>query len=140
MFRLEKYNFLRKNNDFCWLNSAFPYILSVILYLWIRIHGPKWIRIRSDPDPHHWILQSINLYLFICRDHPAVLKQAISAGRRLQDPLVEFSQLCNPENDILCLRYHPTQVIDLSIYLSIILNILDTSIRGEVLGLKNENG
>ena len=33
---------------FCWLNSAFPFILSVILYLWIRIriHVPKWIRIR----------------------------------------------------------------------------------------------
>ena len=44
------------------------------------------------------------------REHPAVLKQAISVGRRLQDPLVEFSQLCNPENDILCLRYHPMQV------------------------------
>lgn len=43
------------------------------------------------------------------RDYPAVLKQAISTARRLQDPLVEFSQLCNPENDILCLRYHPLQ-------------------------------
>jgi len=43
------------------------------------------------------------------REHPTVLKQAISAGRRLQDPLVEFSQLCNPENDILCVRYHPLQ-------------------------------
>jgi transcription elongation factor SPT6 len=43
------------------------------------------------------------------RDHPPVLKQAISVGRRLQDPLVEFSQLCNPENDILCLRYHTHQ-------------------------------
>ena len=35
-FRLEKYNFLRKK-DFRWLNSAFPFILSVILYLWIHI-------------------------------------------------------------------------------------------------------
>ena len=35
-FRLEKYNFLRKKN-LCWLNSVFPFILSVILYLWIRI-------------------------------------------------------------------------------------------------------
>jgi len=43
------------------------------------------------------------------RDHPPVLKQAISVGRRLQDPLVEFSQLCNPENDILCLRFHQAQ-------------------------------
>ena len=54
-FRLKKYNFLRKKKDFCWLNSAFPFILSVILYLWIRIriHKPKWIRIQPDPDPHH---------------------------------------------------------------------------------------
>ena len=45
-FRLEKYNFLRKKKYFYWLNSAFPFILSVILYLWIRI------RIRNpDPDP-----------------------------------------------------------------------------------------
>ena len=36
-FRLEKYNFLQ-NNVFCLLNSAFSFILSVILYLWIRIH------------------------------------------------------------------------------------------------------
>jgi len=43
------------------------------------------------------------------REHPVVLKQAISIARRLQDPLVEFSGLCNAENDILCLRYHPKQ-------------------------------
>ena len=43
------------------------------------------------------------------RDYPEVLKEAISIGRRIQDPLVEFSQLCGPENDILCLRYHPMQ-------------------------------
>ena len=43
------------------------------------------------------------------REYPAVLREAISIGRRLQDPLVEFSQLCGPENDILCLRYHPMQ-------------------------------
>ena len=42
------------------------------------------------------------------RDYPDVLKEAISIGRRIQDPLLEFSQLCGPENDILCLRYHPT--------------------------------
>ena len=27
----------------------------------------------------------------------------------MQDPLIEFSQLCGPENDILCMRYHPMQ-------------------------------
>ena len=43
------------------------------------------------------------------RDYPDVLVQAISVARRLQDPLVEFSQLCGPEKDILCLRFHPMQ-------------------------------
>ena len=53
-FRLEKYNFLRqkrKNQTLCLVNFAFP----LISYLWIRIriHDPKWIRSRPDPDPHH---------------------------------------------------------------------------------------
>jgi len=47
---LKKYNFLRKKEEeFCWLNSDF----SFILYLWIWIHGPKWMRIRPVPDPNH---------------------------------------------------------------------------------------
>ena len=41
----------KQSTKICWLNSAFPFIL----YLWIRIHGPKWMRIR-----HHW------LYLWWC--------------------------------------------------------------------------
>lgn len=43
------------------------------------------------------------------RDYPPVLLQAISLARRLQDPLIEFSQLTGPENEITCLRYHPLQ-------------------------------
>uniref|UniRef100_A0A146LTI5 Transcription elongation factor SPT6 n=1 Tax=Lygus hesperus TaxID=30085 RepID=A0A146LTI5_LYGHE len=43
------------------------------------------------------------------RDYPMLLRQAISLGRRLQDPLVEFSQLCTPDDEILCLRFHPLQ-------------------------------
>ncbi|XP_031780062.1 transcription elongation factor SPT6-like [Nasonia vitripennis] len=43
------------------------------------------------------------------RDYPLELRQAISLARRLQDPLVEFSQLCNSENEILCLKYHDLQ-------------------------------
>ena len=45
------------------------------------------------------------------REYPSILKEAISVARRIQDPLVEFSQLCGAENDILCLRYHPLQDI-----------------------------
>lgn len=43
------------------------------------------------------------------REYPEVLRQAISIARRLQDPLIEFSQLCTPDDEILCLRYHPLQ-------------------------------
>ncbi|XP_026762077.2 transcription elongation factor SPT6 [Galleria mellonella] len=43
------------------------------------------------------------------REYPEVLRQAICQGRLLQDPLMEISQLCGPDEEILCLRYHPLQ-------------------------------
>lgn len=43
------------------------------------------------------------------REYPPLLRQAISAARRLRDPLVEFSQLCSADEEILCLRYHTLQ-------------------------------
>ncbi|XP_029678136.1 transcription elongation factor SPT6 isoform X2 [Formica exsecta] len=43
------------------------------------------------------------------RDYPELLRQAISLARRMQDPLVEFSQLCTADEEILCLRYHSLQ-------------------------------
>ncbi|XP_014787232.1 transcription elongation factor SPT6 [Octopus bimaculoides] len=43
------------------------------------------------------------------REYPSVLRHAISIARRLQDPLVEFASLCNADEDILCLKYHPLQ-------------------------------
>ncbi|CAB4057108.1 SUPT6H [Lepeophtheirus salmonis] len=43
------------------------------------------------------------------RDYPNVLRQGISLARRMQDPLIEFSQLAGPENEILCLNFHPLQ-------------------------------
>ncbi|XP_044574909.1 transcription elongation factor SPT6 isoform X1 [Cotesia glomerata] len=43
------------------------------------------------------------------RDYPDLLRQAVSLARRLQDPLVEFSQLCTLDEDILCLKYHSLQ-------------------------------
>lgn len=54
-------------------------------------------------------------FLFHCfqadfRDFPFLLRQAISIARRVRDPLVEFSQLCTADDEILCLRYHPLQV------------------------------
>lgn len=41
--------------------------------------------------------------------YPPLLKQAVSLARRMQDPLVEFSQLCSHDEEILCLKYHPLQ-------------------------------
>ncbi|XP_015115657.1 transcription elongation factor SPT6 isoform X1 [Diachasma alloeum] len=43
------------------------------------------------------------------RDYPSLLREAISLARRLQDPLVEFSQLCTADDEILCLKYHNLQ-------------------------------
>ncbi|XP_022665863.1 transcription elongation factor SPT6-like isoform X3 [Varroa destructor] len=41
--------------------------------------------------------------------YPPLLKQAVSLARRMQDPLIEFSQLCGHDEEILCLKYHPLQ-------------------------------
>ncbi|CAF1045570.1 unnamed protein product [Rotaria sp. Silwood1] len=43
------------------------------------------------------------------RDYPIKLRQAISQARRLQDPLLEFSQLFNYDKEILLIKYHPLQ-------------------------------
>lgn len=43
------------------------------------------------------------------REYPPLLRQAISLARRIQDPLIEFSQLCTADEEILCIRYHSLQ-------------------------------
>ncbi|KAF7265216.1 transcription elongation factor Spt6 [Rhynchophorus ferrugineus] len=43
------------------------------------------------------------------RDYPELLRQAISISRKMQDPLIEYSQLCNSDEEILSLRFHPLQ-------------------------------
>lgn len=43
-------------------------------------------------------------------DYPSLLRQAVSIGRRIQDPLVEFASLCDQEDELLCLRFSPLQV------------------------------
>ncbi|KAK8722073.1 hypothetical protein OTU49_012465 [Cherax quadricarinatus] len=52
-------------------------------------------------------------------DYPLLLRQAVSIGRRVQDPLIEFSQLCNTDEEILNLKFHslqdqlnPTELLD----------------------------
>lgn len=37
------------------------------------------------------------------------MRQAVSLARKIQDPLVEYSQLCTADEEILCLRYHTLQ-------------------------------
>lgn len=53
---------------------------------------------------------SFGLFQNEFRDYPLLLRQAISLARRLQDPLIEYSQLCSSDEEILCLRFHPLQV------------------------------
>ncbi|CAD7091358.1 unnamed protein product [Hermetia illucens] len=43
------------------------------------------------------------------REYPDLLRQAVSIARKMQDPLVEYSQLCTADEEILCLRYHTLQ-------------------------------
>lgn len=43
------------------------------------------------------------------KEYPDLLKQAVSIARKMQDPLVEYSQLCSADEEILCLRYHTLQ-------------------------------
>lgn len=44
------------------------------------------------------------------RDYPPLLRQAVSIARKIQDPLIEYSQVCSSDEDILCLKLHPLQV------------------------------
>nr|XP_023025243.1 transcription elongation factor SPT6 isoform X1 [Leptinotarsa decemlineata]XP_023025244.1 transcription elongation factor SPT6 isoform X2 [Leptinotarsa decemlineata] len=43
------------------------------------------------------------------RDYPELLRQAVSVARKMQDPLVEYSQLFNADQEILSLRFSPLQ-------------------------------
>ncbi|XP_074640844.1 transcription elongation factor SPT6-like [Tubulanus polymorphus] len=43
------------------------------------------------------------------RDYPPLLRQAVSVARRVQDPLIEYAQMCNHDEDLLNLRFHTLQ-------------------------------
>ena len=47
---------------FCWLNSAFPFIL----YLWIWIHGPKWMQIQIHTTVYMYTVyyDSLSIHFF----------------------------------------------------------------------------
>ena len=42
-------------------------------------------------------------------DYPELLREAVSISRRLMDPLMEFSQMFNTDDEILCLKFHLLQ-------------------------------
>ena len=44
-------------------------------------------------------------------EYPDILREAVSVARRLRDPLTELSQLCNADEDLTCIHFHPMQVI-----------------------------
>jgi len=50
--------------------------------------------------------------MYASRKYPGLSQgvlRAISIGRHLLDPLMEFSRLCNRDRELLCLRLHPLQ-------------------------------
>ncbi|CAG0922503.1 unnamed protein product [Notodromas monacha] len=42
-------------------------------------------------------------------EYPMVLRQAVSLARRIQNPLLEFAQLCTFDDEILCVPWHSMQ-------------------------------
>ncbi|XP_066596697.1 transcription elongation factor SPT6 isoform X2 [Prorops nasuta] len=67
------------------------------------------IKVEISDNEFSKIYSNSNKGITEFRDYPELLRQAISLARRLQDPLVEFSQLCTADKEILCLKYHPLQ-------------------------------
>jgi len=56
-----------------------------------------------------------NVYMNLTKAHeefpefPPLLLQAICNARKLNDPLSEYAKLCDPDHDVLCIRFHPLQ-------------------------------
>ncbi|KRZ60152.1 Transcription elongation factor SPT6, partial [Trichinella nativa] len=65
----------------------------------VEIVDPELARVYADSGPAN---QEFPTYSIL-------LRQAISIARRLQDPLIEFSQLVTPDDEILSLKFHPSQ-------------------------------
>ncbi|KRX88353.1 Transcription elongation factor SPT6 [Trichinella pseudospiralis] len=65
----------------------------------VEIVDPELARVYAESGPAN---QEFPTY-------PVLLRQAISIARRLQDPLIEFSQLVTPDDEILSLKFHPSQ-------------------------------
>lgn len=60
---------------------------------------------RFSPDPSDVLSVQVDF-----RDYPPLLRQAVSIARKIQDPLMEYAQVCSTDDDILCLKLHPLQV------------------------------
>jgi transcription elongation factor SPT6 len=71
---------------------------------------------RADSIPIHFIDSSVaqvardsSRYREDFGELPSYLRQTISIGRYLQDPLTELASLCTATDEILCLKLHPLQ-------------------------------
>ena len=51
-------------------------------------------------------------------EYPPLLWQAISIARHLQEPLVELSRMCNADDDLMCVQFHPMQELGYSMWVS----------------------
>ncbi|GFR73722.1 transcription elongation factor SPT6 [Elysia marginata] len=83
-------------------------IKAIISELEMEQHMPP-INVELVDNELAMIFENTNRAANEFRDYPPPLRHAVSIARRLQDPLCEFAQLCNPDEDILCLKYHTLQ-------------------------------
>ena len=67
---------------------------------------------RCELETYYFVKYFCNFF-FLQQRLPIFLCQPITQLYlnffSIQDPLLEFAQLCGAENEILCLRYHPYQ-------------------------------
>lgn len=85
------------------------------MHVFHLLHYPKAFSVSefqsSVLESENPLLVFLSLVQTDFRDYPPLLRQAVSVARKIQDPLVEFAQVCSSDEDILCLKLHPLQVL-----------------------------
>uniref|UniRef100_A0A668VNX6 Transcription elongation factor spt6 n=1 Tax=Oreochromis aureus TaxID=47969 RepID=A0A668VNX6_OREAU len=71
---------------------------------------PHVVAVAGENRDAQMIMEDIKRTIGECLDYPPLLRQAVSIARKIQDPLVEYAQVCSTDEDILCLKLHPLQV------------------------------
>lgn len=79
----------------CKVSSVAPFFFFSLLGCSFSPEHPSFLSVQAD-----------------FRDYPPLLRQAVSIARKIQDPLMEYAQVCSTDDDILCLKLHPLQVRD----------------------------